>query len=159
MQTPLPGNPMGDGSRQFTYPAPVNTGWDYAAAAPGLIAGGVYIPDRKHLGIGVGDMALVQPTGDPAEAPITRAHPGHAGVYVPAGGGFGPARTTALNQTDGTFSPRTLNPTPPMTTLATQEVVYSDLAGNGGVLQGTFNLSPLIDLQNRTGTGPGAVGG
>lgn len=158
-QTPIPGNPMGDGSRQFSYPSPVNVGWDYARGHTDLLPGGLFITDRKHLGIGVRDQALIKPTGDPVMSTDAYGHAAKPGAYVPAGGGFGPARTTAQNKTDGNTYTKTLNPAPPMNTLATQEVVYTDLAGNGGVLQGTFNLSPLLDFQTRNQTGSGAVGG
>lgn len=158
--TPPPGNPMGEGSRQYTYPSPVNVGWDYPLDGSVLDTyAGVYIPDQKHLGIGVRDMALVQPTGDPLDGAITRAHSARPGIYNPAGGGFGVLQGTARVQSDGNYYPRTLNPVQSAHVIATQELVYSDLAGNGGVLQGTFDLTPLLDVQALNKTGPGSVGG
>lgn len=120
---------------------------------------GTFVNDQMHLGIGVGDLGLIQPTGDPVMSVITNVNGARPGVFVPQGLGLTATGQWARSQRDGNYYNRTINPREPAQTLAGQELVYTDLAGNGGMLMGEIGLQGLLDIAALNAQGSGAVGG
>lgn len=136
----------------------VDVGTEYLTGTGRPAFAGVFLPDPKHLGIGVGDMALIKPTGDPAMSRITRGSQATPGLYISPWMGV-PNVAAARVATDGNWYAHTLNPVMPALVVAAKELIISDLAGNAGPLVGTFDLTPLLDLQRLAQTGSGNVGG
>lgn len=135
---------------------PVDTGQttaDAAARAHHAISSGVYVNDQKHLGIGVNDLALVKPTGDPIMSTITRGKGGLPGAYVsPWMGVYDP--NPGRNPKDGNAYFKTMNPVSPAPLIPSKQLIISDLAGNAGPLMGEIALQPLLDLQALNQKGP-----
>lgn len=153
-------DPIGNygGPRVYAGPPklPVDTGQNMADIANRErhpLSTGVYVDDRMHLGIGVNDLALVKPTGDPIMSTITRGKDGSPGMFVsPWMGVYDPNPGRVAK--DGNFYSKTLNPVTPAPLIPSQTLIITDLAGNGGPLMGEIALQPLLDLQALNQKGP-----